>query len=189
MLPIFQDVFPVITSKCLLFRELLDTDVDEVLGLRSDPEVMKYIPRPLSTTKAEALENIHLIRSNYEKNEAINWAICQKNQNQLIGIIGFYRTQHENFRSELGYMLSPDYQNKGYISEAIKTVLAYAFQHLNMHSVNAVIDPNNIPSEKVLVKNGFRKEAHFVQDLFWRNQFLDSAHYGILKSEFEALKM
>ena len=63
-------------------------------------------------------------------------------------------------------------------------MLNYAFNTVGFHSVEAVIDPNNFGSARVLEKNGFRKEAHFIENFFWNNEFIDSVHYGILKREF-----
>ncbi len=176
--------FPNLQSERLCFREINENDIPEVMELRGNTDNMKFIPRPLVTNEAEALAHITMILDKRKENDAINWVITEKDSDSLIGIIGFFRTQHENFRSELGYMILPQHHGKGYVTEAIATVLSFGFNTLNLHSVNAIIDPNNFASEKVLQKNRFRKEAHFVQDFFWNNEFLDSAHYGLLKSEF-----
>ena len=176
--------FPNLQSERLSFREINENDIPEVMELRGNADNMKFIPRPLVTNEAEALAHITMILDKRKENDAINWVITEKDSDSLIGIIGFFRTQHENFRSELGYMILPQHHGKGYVTEAIATVLSFGFNTLNLHSVNAIIDPNNFASEKVLQKNRFRKEAHFVQDFFWNNEFLDSAHYGLLKSEF-----
>ena len=176
--------FPNLQSERLSFREINENDFPEVMELRGNADNMKFIPRPLVTNEADALAHITMILDKRKENDAINWVITEKDSDSLIGIIGFFRTQHENFRSELGYMILPQHHGKGYVTEAIATVLSFGFNTLNLHSVNAIIDPNNFASEKVLQKNRFRKEAHFVQDFFWNNEFLDSAHYGLLKSEF-----
>ena len=176
--------FPNLQSERLSFREINENDIPEVMELRGNADNMKFIPRPLVTNEAEALAHITMILDKRKENDAINWVITEKDSDSLIGIIGFFRTQHENFRSELGYMILPQHHGKGYVTEAIATVLSFGFNTLNLHSVNAIIDPNNFASEKVLQKNRFRKEAHFVQDFFWNNEFLDSAYYGLLKSEF-----
>ena len=70
------------------------------------------------------------------------------------------------------------------MSEAVNAMVNYAFNTAGFHSVEAVIDPNNSASEKVLLKNGFRKEAHFIEDEYFEGKFWDSVHYGILKREF-----
>ena len=73
----------------------------------------------------------------------ISWAICLKEPQNFIGTIGFYRTQFEHFRTEVGYELHPDFWRKGLASEALQTVLDYTFSETRVHSVEANIDPDN----------------------------------------------
>jgi ribosomal-protein-alanine N-acetyltransferase len=164
----------------LILRRVVKEDVPEIFALRSDQEVMKYIPRPLLKTEEEAIAHITAIDEKIDSNEGINWAITQKGSPKLIGIIGHYRLKPEHFRSEIGYMLLPEYQGKGIISEAIKEVINYGFDVMKLHSIEAIIDPENISSEKVLKKNGFVKEAHFKENEYYEGRFLDTAIYSIL---------
>jgi ribosomal-protein-alanine N-acetyltransferase len=184
MLTINYQPFPILESERLVFRQLKDSDAPEVFKLRSNPENMKYIPRPLLKNEEEALAMIHMMNGKIAENTDINWAVCIKNTDKIIGFMGFYRTQPENFRTEIGYMILPEYEGNGYVTEAVKTMLNYAFNTVGFHSVDAVIDPDNIGSEKVLLKNGFRKEAHFIENEYFDGKFWDSVHYGMLKKEF-----
>jgi ribosomal-protein-alanine N-acetyltransferase len=159
--------------------------VNEVLALRGNPKTMKFIPRPLVTTTKMALEHIEMIAKKIEDNIGINWAITLKGNPKLIGIIGHYRIQPENYRSEIGYMLLPKFHNQGITSEAISLVLNYSFNHLNFHSVEAVVDPENFGSINVLEKNGFIKEAHFLENEYWDGKFWDSAVYSLLNRNFK----
>ncbi len=176
--------FPLLESPRLNLRSLADSDVNEVFALRSNPETMKFIPRPLAITPEDALEHIKVVQETISKNEGINWALTLKENDVLIGIAGFYRIQPQNFRCEIGYMLSPDFHNQGYITETIRTLLDFAFNQLHFHSIEAVIDPANVASEKVLQKNGFKKEAHFVENFYWQGEFLDTVIYSLLKKDF-----
>lgn len=176
--------FPNLVSERLTFRQLTTKDAKAVLELRSNPETMKYIPRPLLTNIEEALLHINMISDKIEANIDINWAVTEKNSDNCIGIMGFYRTKPENYRTELGYMILPKYHNKGYVSEAVNTLLDFAFNILNFHSIEAIINPKNIPSEKVLLKNGFVKEAHLVENEFYNGQFIDTVIYSLLKQNF-----
>jgi ribosomal-protein-alanine N-acetyltransferase len=155
------------------------------MELRGNPETMKYIPRPLVTTKEEALHHFKMIDDKIESNEGINWAITLKGNPKMLGIIGHYRIQPENYRCEIGYMLLPEYNGKGITTEAIKAVLEYGFDELQMHSIEAVIDPENRASERVLQKNGFVKEAHFIENEFANGRFWDTVIYSILKRNFK----
>jgi [ribosomal protein S5]-alanine N-acetyltransferase len=172
--------FPILKTERLLLRRVNNTDVNEIMSLRSNPETMKYIPRPLVKTIEDALEHIAMIDEKIEKNEGINWAITLKDYSKLIGIIGYYRIKPEHYRAEIGYMILPEYNGKGIVSEAIKEVVKYGFEVMQLHSIEAVIDPENYASAKVLEKNEFVKEAHFKENEFYEGRFLDSVIYSKL---------
>jgi ribosomal-protein-alanine N-acetyltransferase len=180
MMTVIFEPFPLLETDRLVLRRIGEGDVDCIFRMRSNPEVMKYVPRPLVTTGAQALEHIRLIDKNVKENQGINWAMTLKGNDQMMGIIGLYVIRKEHFRAEIGYMILPEFQNCGYISEAIGRVLEYGFEELKLHSVEAIIDPENLASEKVLQKNGFVKEAHLRENEFWDGKFLDTVIYSIL---------
>jgi ribosomal-protein-alanine N-acetyltransferase len=174
--------FQNLESERLLLRQITSNDVNEIFELRSNPETMKYIPRPLVTSIDEAMDHIKMIQDKIETNEGINWAITLKDSPRMIGIIGHYRIRWEHFRSEIGYMLLPEYHGKGLITEAIKLMIKYGFDDMGMHSLEAIIDPGNTASARVLEKNNFVKEAHILQNEFYDGRFLDTVIYSILNN-------
>ena len=184
MLTINFHPFQNLETERLLLRRLNKDDVNEVLELRSNPEVMKYVPRPLAKTKEEALAHIALIEDRIVTNDGINWAITLKGSPKMIGIIGHYKIQPENYRSEIGYMILPQYNGKCITTEAVKVAVEYGFDQLQLHSIEAIIDPENSASEKVLQKNGFVKEAHLIENGFYDGKFLDTVIYSLLKRNF-----
>lgn len=185
MLSINFNPFPNLESERLFFRKLTLKDAPEILLLRSNPETMKFIPRPLLEDINGAIAHIKLINDKIDENLDINWAVTEKDSDKCIGIMGFYRTQLEHHRTELGYMILPEYSGKGYVTEAVKTLLNYSFNTLNFHSIEAVIDSRHIASEKVLIKSGFTKEAHFKENIFYKNEFTDTVIYSLLKRNFK----
>lgn len=172
--------FPILTTENLILREVEEKDVDEVFFLRSDKEMMKYIPRPLAKTKKDALERIEMFRKHKEDEEGVHWAITQKGNDQMIGVISIFKIDKENLRAEIGYILHLAYQGKGIISEALQKIIEFGFERINLHTLTAIIDPRNIASEKVLQKANFEKEAHFKEDCYYESEFLDSVHYSII---------
>ena len=180
MLTINFSPFPNLETERLLLRRVDSNDLKEIFALRSNADTMKYIPRPLVKTDEDALEHIAMIDTKIEANEGINWAITFKDDPKLIGIIGHYRIKPEHYRAELGYMLLPEYQGKGIISEAVKEAINYGFNVMKLHSLEAVIAPDNYASAKVLEKNGFVKEAHFKEYEFFEGRFLDSIIYSLI---------
>jgi len=183
MLDINFSPFPNLETDRLLLRRVDSNDVNEIFAIRSDPETMKYIPRPLVENVEQAQAHIDMISDKIENNEGINWAITVKDHPKLIGIIGHYRIKPEHYRAEIGYMLHPDFHGKGYITEAIEKVVAFGFDKMKLHSIEAIIDPENIASEKVLEKNGFVKEAHLRENEYYNGRFLDTVIYSLLESD------
>ncbi|MEO8235311.1 MAG: GNAT family N-acetyltransferase [Flavobacterium sp.] len=174
--------FQNLKSDRLLLRQITSDDVNEIFELRSNSETMKYIPRPLVTSIEEAMSHIKMIQDKIESNEGINWAITLKDNSKMIGIIGHYRIRWEHFRSEIGYMLLPEYHGKGVVTEAIELMIKYGFNEMKMHSLEAIIDPENTASARVLEKNNFVKEAHILQNEFYDGKFLDTVIYSILNN-------
>ncbi|PTT08192.1 N-acetyltransferase [Flavobacterium sp. HMWF030] len=172
--------FPTIETDRLVLRRITNDDVNEVFELRSNPETMKYIPRPLVKNSEDALEHIAMIEDKIVTNIGINWGISLKDNPKLHGIIGFYRMKPENYRAEIGYMLLPEFHGKGIVPEAVNRLITYGFNDLKLHSIEAVIDPENFASEKVLQKCGFVKEAHFKESEFYEGRFLDNVVYSLL---------
>lgn len=176
--------FPNLETNRLNLRHLTSEDVDEILALRSNPEIMQFIPRPLIKSKEEALEFITTMNAAVDSNTVINWAITTKENDELIGMIGFYRMKPENYRAEVGYILSAAYHGQGIITEALQRVIQFGFEEMGLNSIEAVIDPENFGSEKVLLKNNFVKEGHFKEHTFFEGKFLDSVFYSLLKKNY-----
>lgn len=180
MLTVNFSPFPNLETQRLLLRRVDSNDIRAIFALRSNPETMKYIPRPLAKTDEDALEHIAMIDAKIDTNEGINWGITLKDNPNLIGIIGHYRIKPEHYRAEIGYMLLPEFNGKGIITEAIKEVVNYGFKTMKLHSIEAIIAPENHGSAKVLEKNGFVKEAHLKENEFFEGRFLDTVIYSIL---------
>ncbi len=176
--------FPILQSQRLLLRESTMEDIAFYFELRSNKEGMKYIPRTLPTSEQDIIPFLENINELYKKEDAINWVICIKETGEPIGSIGFYRTEKESFRTEIGYMLLPKYYKKGYAHEAIQTVLEHGFKVMQFNSICAVIDPRNEASRKVLVKNNFVLEGNFKEDFFFEGVFYDSEYYGMLRRNY-----
>jgi ribosomal-protein-alanine N-acetyltransferase len=141
---------------------------------------MQFIDRPLATSLKDALQLIQKIGESLINNEGITWAVTLKNSSALIGTIGFWRIMKEHYRAEIGYLLDPELQGKGFMQEAIHTILEYGFKNMKLHSVEANVNPGNTASIKLLERNHFIKEAHFKENYYYNGKFFDSIIYSLL---------
>ncbi len=181
MLELNFSPFPEIKTERLLLRRITDADAPELLFLRSDETVMKYIDREKPKSLEEALAFIQIVNANIDKNESVMWAIAlQDKPDTLIGNIGFWRIINKHYRSEIGYMLHPSFWGKGIMKEALLAAIDFGFNQMKLHSIEAHINPDNTSSGKLLEKTGFVREAYFKEDFFFRGKFIDSAIYSLL---------
>ena len=185
MLEIQLVPFPVLTTDRLLLRRITEADVQEFYWLRNSEEVMKYIQLPKLESVEKAKERIKTLNEGTLKNEIINWAITLKGEQNLIGWILYKNIDLINHRAEVGYLLHPDYWRKGIVQEAITCVLDFGFTTLNFHSIEALVNPENEASIALLEKFGFILEGHFKENFYFDGQFLDTAVYSLLKSNYQ----
>lgn len=181
MLTINFTPFPTLNTERLVLRELTVADANEIFFLRSDMEILKYLDKEPAKSIDEATKFIELINENTISNNSILWGIALKESPAIIGSICFWRIIKEHYRAEIGYVLHPQFQGKGIMDEAIKAVLQYGFEVMQLHSVEANINPANIASMKLLEKNGFVREAYFKENYYYNGNFIDSAIYSLIK--------
>ena len=158
--------FPIIETERLILRKVTLDDANDLFAIRSDIRVVRYLGRDRNINIDETITNINLLEAMLNNEEGIRWGITLKPSDKLIGSIGFWRLNKPHFRAEIGYDLHPDFWNKGIMTEAIKLVSNFGFQKMNLHSIEANTDKDNIATQKVLVKNGFVKEAHFKENYY-----------------------
>lgn len=176
--------FNTIRTERLLLRPLKLEDAPAYFKLRSSPEVMNYIQRPLAQSEAEVLEQIKEQLQSQTDGKMVVWAIADLND-QLIGVAGYWRMQLEHQRAEVGYMIDEPFHGQGLGTEALNAILAFGFQKMQLHKIEADIDPNNIASLRLLERFGFKQEALFRENRFFNEQFYDSCWLGLLRKEWE----
>lgn len=180
MLSLNFSPFPTLHTERLVLREVNIGDAAEIFFLRSNEQVLQYLDKQPATSVEEAAAFIQRIREDQAKTAGILWGITVKNSPEIIGTAGFWQMQKEHYRAEIGYALHPGFQGRGIMNEALKAVLAYGFETMKLHSVEANINPANSASRKLLEKNGFIKEAYFKENYFFNGRFIDSEIYSLL---------
>ncbi|MFZ1290164.1 MAG: GNAT family N-acetyltransferase [Melioribacteraceae bacterium] len=176
--------FPNIETENLLLESFIIQDAMELFNIRSDYRVTKYLDRDKHKTIDESKKMIQEIINSYEKKTGINWIIREKKSSEVVGYIGYWRLIRESVRAEIGYALKPEYWGKGYMSEIFPKVIEFGFKDFGLHSIMGNVNPKNEKSIKVLEKFGFKKEAHFREDYFYKGKYLDSVIYCLLETDF-----
>ena len=147
--------FPIISTERLLLRQLQTHDAQNIHLLRSDPEVNKYLNRPVSGGQEDGLAFIEKINKGISEGEWIFWAICRKDETELIGTICLWNISAAEKKGEIGYELLPAAQGMGYMSESLPPILQFGFEKMDLDRILADLSPDNKSSLVLLEKNGF----------------------------------
>jgi aminoglycoside 6'-N-acetyltransferase len=176
----------------LLLRPFELVDAAAFATYRSDPEVARYqswnAPYPL----AAAEEFMALMEKRYragprpgEWNQiAIQIADPRPGETALIGDCAFQLQADDVRQAAIGFTLARPYQHRGHATESVRALLGELFGGMGLHRVTAVCDAENKPSQRLLERIGMRREAHYVQNIFFKGDWGSEYMYAMLRSEW-----
>ncbi len=135
------------------------------------------------TENSTDLENMSETRI-YPSNMPVEMLFRIEKDKEVIGEIKFTRIRWFNRKAELSIIIKKEYQQKGYGKKAMKQIMNFAFNKMNLHRLEAEIIEYNKVSIALIEKLGFKKEGTFRQAKYSQGKYWDIFRYGILKDEF-----
>ncbi|MHB1004806.1 MAG: GNAT family N-acetyltransferase [Chloroflexota bacterium] len=175
---------PIETGR-LVIRPFKGDDWHDFFSYTSRPEVWELLPSE-PYTRQEAKRYVDDAASAVERTGLLTeMAVALKSTDRLVGHVSF-RVYNATYRTrEIGWVISPAFQNHGYATEAASALLRYGFESLNLHRVVATCDTRNAASYRVMEKLGMRCEAHFHKNTLIRGEWFDEFFYAILEEEWK----
>ena len=145
----------------LTLREMTNADLDDMAALLGDKNVMRYYPRP--KTRSEAQEWITRNRRRYREHGFGLWVMNLRSNGDFVGDCGL-TVQHIDGADEIevGYHVRASMQGRGYATEAASAARDFARDVLGVRRLIAIIDPQNVPSQRVAAKIGLKLEKRAV---------------------------
>jgi RimJ/RimL family protein N-acetyltransferase len=176
---------PIETAR-LTLRPFTDDDFDDVFAYMSDVEVVRYLyweQRDEAATR-EMLKRRSAEGELAEDGQGLAMALEWRDGGHVVGevMIRLVSKQHE--QGELGYVLNPAYQGKGFAREAAEAALRIGFEQVGLRRIIARCDARNVPSWKLMERLGMRREAYFIQDECFKGEWSDSMIYAMLADEW-----
>lgn len=177
----------LIKTDRLILREYRETDFEGVHIYSKDPETVKFMLwGPNTPEDTHNFIQLAIAQQSIETRVNYHFVVTLRETGQIIGGCGIHLRRPEHRGAEIGYCFNQQFWGQGYATEATGALLKFGFKDLGLHRIIATCDPHNLGSERVMQKNGLRKEAHFVEEL-WQgkfNEWRDSLLYAILESEW-----
>ncbi len=180
-----------LSTKRLRLRELTMDDVEACNVYESDVEVVRYQSHGVRTLD-ESRAYIARVRSesDVEKRTLYDLAIVECDEcdeggkGEVVGRVGVHVRDVEQREAALWYVVRRDRWGRGYVPEATRALADFAFRELDVHRLYVDVDPRNVASIRIAEKLGMRKEAHFIENLWWKGEWTDTAIYALLQREW-----
>ncbi|WP_017379152.1 GNAT family N-acetyltransferase [Paenisporosarcina sp. TG-14] len=176
--------YPRLETKRLQLIELNKSHASTLFKQFSREDVTRYYGMDPFVEVEQAEKMIQSFSTNFERKQSIRWGLQVKETEELVGTIGLNNLQLWSKKCEVGYDLHPDYWSKGYIKEALRAVLPYCFEELNLSRVGATTFPANKASWQLLLKVGFVKEGLLRNYLYQGSQNYDAYIFSITREDW-----
>lgn len=158
-----------------------ETDLDLFVEISMSPVMMEHV---YDTCSFEEANEAFVAKSQpwcMESDAWLSFGISEGSTGEKLGTIGIKITNHEAKIAEIGFMIKPSAQGKGFAGEALSLVKNYALLELNLNKLVATCSVNNAGSFKLLEKHGFMREGCLKQNVIINGKYIDDYIYGLCK--------
>ncbi|HSN18855.1 MAG TPA: GNAT family protein [Gammaproteobacteria bacterium] len=166
-------------------RDFSEKDLAEFARYRALPEVARY--QSWERFGLEDARRLYAAQQTVTFGTPGSWhqvAITDKRDDSLLGDCALHFLE-DGRQMEIGFTLAPAHQGRGLAREAVGLLLGHVFGPMQRHRVIAVTDAENLPAQKLLTALGFRKEAHYLKNVFFKGRWEDECLFAQLASEWE----
>ena len=172
----------ILETDRLILRELKSSDAEAFFAMDQNPKVHQYLWNKPVQKIEETIEVITFVRQQYVDNGIGRFAIILKQTNEFIGWAGLkYNTEEVNHKInfyDIGYRLDEKFWGKGYASEASFAWLKYAFETMNIKTIEAAAHAENVASNRILQKMGMQMTEYYLEDeVSWNWYQLENENY------------
>ena len=168
----------------LMMRKMEISDAADMFEYAKSQELTKYLlwsPHPNEEYTRTYLKYVQKL---YKKREFFDWSVVLRSSGKMIGTCGFSEIDAENRSAQIGYVIHPEFQMRGYATEAADAVMRFGFEKMALHRIEARFMQGNQASCRVMQKLGMRHEATFLDGMLIKGHYETIYAYGILNSEY-----
>jgi ribosomal-protein-alanine N-acetyltransferase len=172
--------FPRLETERLFLREINEGDAEAMFRVCSDQEWLRLWGFPVHRSVDDTRAMIRMLKRAYQERTQIRWGICRKGSDEVIGAAGFYRLVLQHYRAEITYEQARAVSGNGYMTEALRAIVRFGFEELDLHSIEAGIDPGHAGSIRVAERLGFQREGYLKENYFFQGKFYDTILFTLL---------
>lgn len=180
---IFSDI-PTLKTERLILRGMRVTDAADMYRYARREDVTEFLLWSPHPTVSYTEEYLRYLQGRYALGEFYDWAVVEKASGRMIGTCGFTRFDLPHRCGELGYVLNPDYHGRGLGTEAAERVLAFGFETVGLHRIEAKFMQGNEASRHVMEKLGMCFEGYRRDGMLVKGTYRTIGCCAILSDEY-----
>lgn len=172
----------------LLLRPFEESDLQALHTMQSDEEVVRYLyhdVRSLDEVRVSLGRKMGSISIKGE-GDGVTAAVILRDTGELVADVSLWLVSEGHEQGELGFVVHPAHQRKGYATEASRRMLEFAFMTMRLHRVIGRLEARNVASARVMEKLGMRREAHFIENEWVKGEWQSEFVYALLAEEWAA---
>ncbi len=170
----------------LILRYILPSDADDMYEYASLPEVCEYLLWSPHLNVDATRGYIEFLQTRYKKGLYGDWAVVLKENGKMIGTCGYANINTKDNNCEIGYVLSPKYQGRGLMCEAVEAVLGLSFENFGFDYAKLRIISENERSVHLAEKLGF--ELKEKTEMLIKDVTREVSIYILTKEQHEKIK-
>ena len=150
---------PPLTDGVVVLRPLRAEDAPDITATCQDPDIQRWVPIiPVPYTEADARRFILMTLQAWHDGTGYEFAIADAATDRYVGSIGIHLGPSPR-RHAVGYMVSPQARRHGFATRALRLIVRWAFEQLDIERLALWTLPGNLASQAVADKAGFRFEG------------------------------
>jgi RimJ/RimL family protein N-acetyltransferase len=177
---------PPLTDSAVLLRSWEDGDLEFVVTSCQDPDLARFSPAiAFPYTGKDARDWFASQEPERVSGNGIDLAITDAASGSPLGAIGLSAVSPAQGSATIGYWLAREARGQGHVSRAVRLLARWAFDDLGLARLELTTDPENLGSQRVAVRCGFRREGHLRSHMvvLHSGERRDSLIYGLLPGE------
>ena len=177
---------PPIESPRLRIRLVESSDIADLLQVNGDEEVTRFLPYAPWSSIADGEAWLARMNALSAAGTALQFAIIEKASGRAIGTLLLFRYDEASARAEIGYVMGRAQWGRGFTHEALGALLESAFGTVGLNRIEANVEPDNVASNKLLLKLGFVLEGRLRENWVTQGKPCDTNVYGLLRRDWRA---
>ena len=176
---------PTLETPRLILRGMRVSDAADMFAYAKDPAVTEFLTWYPHANAEETRQYLTYVGQRYRTGDFYDWAVVDQESGHMIGTCGFTSFNCPSDSAEVGYVLNPAYHGRGLATEAVRRVIRFGFEELELHRIEAHFMVGNDASRRLMERVGMTFEGFARESMKIKGKYCTVGTCAVLRGEYE----